>query len=85
MPRFYFHTNRRSEASEQDDAGFEFPSIHVAKGEAVKYAGGLLCDSAEHFWDKGDFELTVTDERGFILFTMRLIGTEAPVVRSLPG
>lgn len=45
------------------------------------HTGGLLCDVAEHFWDDADFELTVTDDNGLILFTMRVVGTEAPAIR----
>ena len=83
MPRFFFHTNHPSEQNVQDDVGRDFPSIHAAKCEAVCYAGRLLCDSGEHFWDKGDFDLTVTDEKGLILFTMRVVGTEAPAIRAM--
>jgi hypothetical protein len=81
MPRFFFHTNNPAERAVQDDEGMEFSSIHQAKCEAVAYAGQLLCDVAEKFWDDADFELTVTDAKGLILFTMRVIGTEAPGVR----
>lgn len=85
MPRFYIHTNHPGEPSVQDDEGYDFPSIHDAKCEAVKFAGALLCDSAEHFWDKADFEMTVTDDRGLILFSMRMVGIEAPAIRSNSG
>jgi hypothetical protein len=81
VPRFYFHTNHPSERVAQDDEGFEFASIHEAKCEAVKSAGQLLADAAEHFWDDGDFELTVTDDKGLVLFAMRVVGIEAPAVR----
>ena len=83
-PRFYFHTNLPSERVAQDDEGFEYSSIHDAKGEAVKYAGQLLCDTGEHFWDEGDFELTVTDDTGLVLFAMRMVGIEAPAIRRSP-
>ncbi len=82
MPRFYFHTNSPSERSVQDDVGMDFPSVHEAKCAAVKYSGQLLSDAAEQFWDTADFELTVTDDRGLMLFTMRVVGTEAPAVRA---
>jgi hypothetical protein len=82
MPRFFFHTNHPAERDVQDDEGMEFASIHVAKCEAVAYAGRLLADSAEHFWDTGDFDLTVTDDKGLILFTMRVIGIQAPAIRT---
>jgi hypothetical protein len=82
VPRFYFHSNHPSERDAQDDEGFEFPTVHKAKCEAVKFAGQLLADTAEHFWDDGDFELTVTDDRGLVLFAMRIVGIEAPAVRA---
>lgn len=81
MPRFYFHTNHPAELTVQDDEGVEFATIHEAKGAAVKYAGQLLSDVGEKFWDDADFDLTVTDEDGFILFAMRVVGVEAPAVR----
>ncbi len=82
MPRFFFHTNNPAERMVQDDEGMEFSSVHEAKCQAVAYAGQLLRDVAETFWNDADFELTVTDDQGLILFTMRVVGTEAPAVRS---
>lgn len=82
MPRFFIHTNNPLERSVQDDEGLEFASIHEAKCEAVKFAGQLLADAAAKFWDTADFELTGTDDNGLILFTMRVVGTEAPAVRA---
>jgi hypothetical protein len=82
MPRYHFHTNHPTERNIQDDDGFHFHSVHDAKCQAVAYAGRLLADSAEDFWDNGDFELTVTDNRGVILFMMRVVGFEAEAARS---
>ncbi len=81
MPRFFIHTNNPVDGGVQDNEGVEFSSVHDAKCQAVSYAGGLLCDVGGKFWDTADFELTATDESGLILFTMRVIGTEAPVIR----
>ena len=82
MPRFYFHTNHPAEISIQDDEGLEFDTVHDAKCAAVKFAGQLLADVAEKFWDEADFDLTVTDDRGLILFSMRIVGIEAPALRA---
>jgi hypothetical protein len=82
VPRFFFHTNHPAELTVQDDEGMVFPSIHEAKCAAVKYAGQLLTDVAEHFWDTADFDLTVTNAKGLILFSMRVVGIEAPAVRA---
>jgi len=84
VPRFFFHTNHPSEAGIQDDVGFQFPNVHAAKCEAVAYAGRMLCDAALNFWNTADFELTVTDDKGMILFTMSAVGTEAPAIRTAP-
>jgi hypothetical protein len=81
VARYFFHTNHPFELTVQDDEGLEFPSVHDAKCAAVKYAGQLLSDVAQHFWDEADFDLTVTDETGLILFSMRVVGIEAPAVR----
>jgi hypothetical protein len=82
VARFYFHTNHPAELNVQDDEGVDFPTVHDAKCAAVKYAGQLLADVGEHFWDEANFDLTVTDENGLILFGMRVVGIEAPAVRS---
>ena len=82
MPRFFFHTNHPAERNIQDDEGMEFATVHDAKCQAVVYAGSLLCDLKEKFWDTADFELTVTDDLGLILFSMRMVATEAPAIRT---
>ncbi len=82
MARYFFHTNHPAELTVQDDEGLEFASVHDAKCAAVKYAGQLLADVAEKFWDNADFDLTVTDEKGLILFSMRVVGIEAPAIRA---
>lgn len=83
MARFYFHTNHPAELSVQDDEGLDFPTVHDAKCAAVKYAGQLLADVAEKFWDASDFDLAVTDENGLILFSIRVVGIEAPAIRAI--
>ena len=85
MPRFFIHTNSPGDGAVPDDEGMEFDSVHDAKCQAVAYARGLLCDAGATFWDSADFELTATDENGLILFTMRVIGTQAPVIRRAAG
>lgn len=81
MPRYFFHTNHPDERGVQDDEGLQFRDIRHAKREAVIYAGQLLADTGEKFWDTADFELSVTDDRGLILFAMRVVGTQAPAIR----
>lgn len=77
MSRYFFHTNNPADQPHEVD----FQDLQTAKCEAVRFAGELLCDAADRFWDDADFEMTVTDEKGLILFTMRVVGTEAPAIR----
>lgn len=80
MQRYFFHTNHPTKG--QGAGAVEFTDLRAAKCEAVRFAGRVLCDVAENFWDDADFELMVTDEKGLILFTMRVVGTEAPAIRT---
>ena len=76
MPRFYFQVEGPS-----DDFAMDLPNVAAAKCQAVHYAGRLICDQANRFWDKGDFTMTVTDEMGLVLFSLVLTGVDAPVIR----
>jgi hypothetical protein len=78
MPRFFFQVE-----GPPDDWGTELPDLAAAKCEAVRYAGRLICEEAERFWDTADFAMTVTDENGLILFSLTLSGTEAPAIRAV--
>jgi len=42
MPRYYF--NLKDGRESLDDVGSEFPDIHAARREAVRYSGEVLRD-----------------------------------------
>ena len=79
MPNFLFHVEDGPEPLE-----IEVQTIAEAKCEAVRYAGKLLCDRASSFWNVADLHMWVTDERGLILFALRLLGTDAPAIQTAP-
>ena len=79
MALYFFHTNHP--ALPVETTGKEFDDLNAAKCGAVRYAGQLLCDVAEHFWDTRDFKLNITTESGLVLLTLRVVGTEAPATR----
>lgn len=60
-----------------DDVGYEFVSLSAAKCEAVAYAGKLICDEANTFWNHGDWQMQVTDETGLMLFTLMFAGYDS--------
>lgn len=74
MPRFTFNV-AGGPASE-----VELPSLADAKCEAVRFAGRMICDRADSFWDAKEFQLTVSDDTGLVLFTLNLIATPAPAM-----
>ena len=80
MARYFFNIEN---ADIRDTDGYEFASMAEAKCEAVRYAASLICDSVSTFWDSGDLNLVVTNERGLVLFSLRMFGTEAPAIRDL--
>ena len=76
MPIFVFHVESHSTEERVD-----LPSVATAKCEAVRYAGKLICDEAEKFWDSAEFNMTVSDESGLSLFTLDFRGLESPAIR----
>lgn len=80
MPRYFFHIEDGSHV--QDDVGVELDGLTEAKCEAVRLAGQSICDAAGHFWDREEWKLIASDEKGLTLFVLDFFGTEAPAVRS---
>lgn len=76
MPRYFFHVE-----DGPDDLGMDLPSLGDAKCQAVRYAADIMCDSAATFWDKAAFTMWVEDDTGLILFSIHVLGTDAPVIR----
>jgi hypothetical protein len=83
MTRYFFHVEDGAGIS--DDVGMELAGVAQAKCEALRYAGRLICDGADGFWDSGDWSMTVSDETGLTLFTLHLSGIEAPAIRASGG
>ena len=76
MPRFVIQTDGASERMELD-----LPTVAEAKCEAARYAGSLLCDRAGDYWDGRDFSIRVSDESGLTLFTLQIVGIDAPAIQ----
>ena len=77
MPRFFFHTDNI-----RDVDGTELKSVAVAKCEAIKLAGRIICDEASEFWDRAEWTLTVSDDRGLTLFELCIVGTDSAAIPS---
>lgn len=82
MPRFYF--NVLDGKSGLDALGTNLPDSHTARIEAVRLAGEILRDEAQHIVNYDDWRLEVTDRRGLVLFQMAVLLIESPVLSQGP-
>lgn len=73
-----YHFNVHDGASYPDLEGHEFPSLEVAKAEAVKFAGHLIHDMGPQFWKGHEWKMEVTDADGLTLFCLTFFGTLSP-------
>jgi hypothetical protein len=79
MPLYHFSIN---DGSSPDPSGTELESLAVAKCEAVKMAGNIICEAAAAFWDRAEWNMTVTNHDRLTLFTLHFLGIDAPSVRA---
>lgn len=80
MPLYFFHVDDGIVV--HDEEGTDLKNAAVAKCEAVKLAGQMICESAGTFWDRQEWKLTATDDRGLTLFCLHFLGVEAPASMS---
>lgn len=73
MPLFYFHID----GEDRDTDGSEYDDLATAKCAAVKAAGETICDQSDHFWDRKEWAMTVTDANDLSLFSLTFFATEA--------
>ena len=79
MPRYHFHTQDGSSFTDAD--GRELASVRDARIEAARAISQMVEAKPDEFWEDGLFRVTVTDERGLVLFMLDLSAIEAPAMR----
>lgn len=72
MPKFHFHLD-----DEHDAQGLDLADMDAAKCEALEFAARHICDAANTFWDREEWTLTVSDERGLTLLQLEIVGTQS--------
>ena len=78
MPRFFFHV--RDGLSAPDVNGTILQSIDQARTEAVRFAGEVITQHAQNFWQRGEWALEVKSHDGLTLFVLHFGAVEAPVL-----
>jgi hypothetical protein len=76
VTRYFF--NQIDGVFKPDDEGLEFATLEEARTEAVRYAGEVLRDHPTLVWQGEDFRVEVTDRTRLVLFTIIVVGMDAP-------
>lgn len=66
-----------------DNEGVDLDSFGEARLEAVRYAASVLKDHPTLVWTGQDFRVQVTDANKLILFTVIVVGVDAPAAKNL--
>ena len=76
MPRYFFHI--RDGQDFPDAEGTELPDRSAVRGEALQAAGEILkgTKGTGEFWAGDDWIMSVQDEHGGSVLTLRFSGTE---------
>lgn len=77
MPSFFFDLTGGLVAE------IDLPNVQQAKHEATRYLGEVIRDRGEKFWATSDLILAVSDENGLVLFTLEVVGNDAPALKLL--
>ena len=60
------------------DEGLEFATVIEARIEAVRYAAEVMRDDPKVIWTGQDFRIEVTNADKLVLFTVVIVGVDAP-------
>jgi hypothetical protein len=81
MPRFFFDISDGIDIADvPDDEGMELEGLNAARIAAVRLSGELLKSYPDRFWSVGQWNCTVRDESGLILFVLHFYAQEAPAL-----
>ncbi len=72
MPRYFFHVHDGS--GQPDREGVDLPDMGQVRSEAVRLTGEVLCDMDKRFWRHPEWTLTVADEIGAEVLSLRISG-----------
>jgi hypothetical protein len=68
-----------------DDDGIEVSTIDQARVLAAKYVAEVIRDRPEVVWAGEEVRLEVSDERQLVLFTIIVVGLDAPAAAGQPS
>jgi hypothetical protein len=81
MARYFFHV--QNERLVLDEHGTEFSSALEARDAAARFAGDLLREAPGQIFGQGHLAVAMADESGQVLFSVLVLGNEAPAAEDL--
>lgn len=76
--RYFF--NVAGAIYDPDVVGHEIATLGEARTTAVRFASEMLRDHPTVVWEGDDFRVEVTDDEQLLLFTVIVLGIDAPVL-----
>lgn len=80
MPNYYFQLPGQL-LSERE--GFDLPSLEEARRVAVRTACAMISQSVDEFWASREWQMSVTDDDGLVLFTLTFFATDAAAAQPI--
>lgn len=74
--RFFF--NQLNGEYKPDDEGLDLATVRDARIEAVRYASEVMREHPTLIWTGQDFRMEVTNADQMLLFTVVVVGVDAP-------
>ena len=71
LPRFFFNVSDGADLL--DDEGIVLPNVAAARSQAMITAGELLRERGRRFWTGVDWRMTVRDEAGATVCSLRFM------------
>jgi hypothetical protein len=73
-----FFFNQLNGKLKPDDEGTECATVNDARIEAVRYASEVMREHPTLIWTGQDFRIEVTNAEKLLLFTVVVVGVDAP-------
>jgi hypothetical protein len=81
MPVYQFATNYG--VAPDDPDGIELPDLEAAKDVAIRVMTETLQGNSGLFWKDESFRVVVSDAAGLVLFTVEIVATYSPAMRTV--
>lgn len=79
-----YNINLRTKSHIADIMEVDSASVDDLRIEVARFVSEMLRDHALAIWVDQDWQVDVTDERGFILFVLQLSAYASPLAKSAP-